>query len=68
MNQLMFGFARALAVLGLLVLWRTGLISFGHAFYFGLGAYTVALLDINLGVNDVFLRLVGAVLVSGVIG
>lgn len=68
MNQLMFGFARALAVLGLLVLWRTGLISFGHAFYFGLGAYTVALLDINLGVSDVFLRLAGAVLVSGVIG
>ena len=33
----MFGFSRALAVLGLMVLWRTGLVSFGHAFYFGLG-------------------------------
>ncbi|MEK9911994.1 MAG: branched-chain amino acid ABC transporter permease, partial [Candidatus Puniceispirillum sp.] len=32
-NQFMFGFSRALAVLGLLVLWRTGLVSFGHAFY-----------------------------------
>lgn len=68
MNQLMFGFSRALAVLGLLVLWRTGLVSFGHAFYFGLGAYTVALLDINLGISDAFLRLAGAVLVAGAVG
>ena len=36
-NQFMFGFSRALAILGLMVLWRTGLVSFGHAFYFGLG-------------------------------
>lgn len=68
MNQLMFGFSRALAVLGLLVLWRTGLVSFGHAFYFGLGAYTVALLDIYLGVSDAFVRLIAAVAVAGVIG
>jgi len=68
MNQLMFGFSRALAVLGLLVLWRTGLVSFGHAFYLGLGAYTVALMDIYLGVSDAFLRLGGAVLVAGAIG
>lgn len=68
MNQLMFGFSRALAVLGLLVLWRTGLVSFGHALYFGLGAYTVALLDIYLGVSDAFLRLAGAILVAGAVG
>lgn len=68
MNQLMFGFSRALAVLGLLVLWRTGLVSFGHAFYFGLGAYTVALLDINLGVSDAFVRLIATILVTGVVG
>lgn len=68
MNQLMFGFSRALAILGLLVLWRTGLVSFGHAFYFGLGAYTVALLDINLGLSDAFVRLAAAILVSGAIG
>ena len=68
MNQLMFGFSRALAVLGLLILWRTGLVSFGHAFYFGLGAYTVALVDIYLGVTDAFLRLMASVLVAGVIG
>ena len=32
-NQFMFGFSRALAILGFMVLWRTGLVSFGHAFY-----------------------------------
>ena len=47
-NQFMFGFSRALAIVGLMVLWRTGLVSFGHAFYFGLGAYAVAILDIQL--------------------
>ena len=45
LNNVMFGLARGLAVLGLLVLWRTGLVSFGHALYFGLGAYAVALLE-----------------------
>ncbi len=68
MNQMMFGFARALAILGLLVLWRTGLVSFGHALYFGLGAYAVALLDINLGISDAFVRLGVAMLVTGGVG
>ncbi|MGY8959097.1 MAG: branched-chain amino acid ABC transporter permease [Alphaproteobacteria bacterium] len=68
MNQMMFGFARALAILGLLVLWRTGLVSFGHALYFGLGAYSVALLDINLGVSDAFIRLGASIIVTGGVG
>ena len=67
-NQLMFGFSRALAIVGLMVLWRTGLVSFGHAFYFGLGAYAVAILDIQLGVTDVFLRLLAGALVAGLAG
>ena len=67
-NQFMFGFARALAVLGLMVLWRTGLVSFGHAFYFGLGAYAVAILDIQFGITDVFLRLLAGALVAGSMG
>ena len=29
-NQFMFGFSRALAILGLMVIWRTGLVSFGR--------------------------------------
>ncbi len=67
-NQFMFGFSRALAILGLMVLWRTGLVSFGHAFYFGLGAYAVAILDSEFGVSDVFLRLLAGAVVAGFAG
>jgi len=51
LNQLLFAFGRGLAVLGLLVLWRAGLVSLGGALYFGLGAYSVALLQ-RAGVSD----------------
>lgn len=67
-NQFMFGFSRALAILGLMVLWRTGLVSFGHAFYFGLGAYAVAVVDIQFGVTDVLARLLIGAIVSGIAG
>ena len=36
-------FANALVVLGLVVLWRAGLVSFGQALYYAIGAYAVAL-------------------------
>lgn len=68
LNNIMFGLARGLAVLGLLVLWRTGLISFGHALYFGLGAYAVALIDDWAGVTDIFIRLALAVIVPATVG
>ena len=38
--------SRGCVAIGLLVLWRTGLVSFGHALFFGFGAYTVAMLQI----------------------
>ncbi len=67
-NNVMFGLARGLAVLGLLVLLRTGLVSFGHALYFGLGAYSVALLEQFAGVTELVPRLAGAVVVAGGLG
>lgn len=67
-NNVMFGMAKGLAVLGLLVLWRTGLISFGHALYFGIGAYSVALLELGFGVTDLVIRLMVAVVASAVLG
>lgn len=67
-NNLMFGLARGLAVLGLMVLWRTGLISFGHALYFGIGAYAVALADKHFGVSDIFVRLAIAMGASAFMG
>ena len=68
LNQIVISFSRALAVVGLMVLWRTGLVSFGHALYFGMGAYTVALLGKELGVSDVLITLPAAALVSAVVG
>lgn len=68
LNNVMFGLARGLAVLGLMVLWRTGLISFGHGLYFGIGAYAVALIDRNAGVTDIFLRLALATAAAAFVG
>ena len=58
--------ARGCVAIGLLILWRAGLISFGHALFFGFGAYTVAMLQIG-GVNDAFLLLVAGTAVAGVL-
>lgn len=55
-------FANALVVLGLVVLWRAGLVSFGQALYYCIGAYTVALTVRWVGVTDAFvLVLVGGI-------
>ena len=65
LNNTMFGLAYGLAVLGLLLLWRTGLVSFGHALYFGMGAYAVALLERYTGATDIVMRLGAAMTVAG---
>lgn len=51
-------FANALVVLGLIVLWRIGLVSFGQALYYCIGAYTVALSGRWFGLTDAFLLIV----------
>ena len=56
-------FANALVVLGLVILWRAGLVPFGQALYYCTGAYTVALLGRWAGANDAILM----VLLGGVI-
>ncbi|MGP0091140.1 MAG: branched-chain amino acid ABC transporter permease [Xanthobacteraceae bacterium] len=69
-NLLTLMLARALVILGLLVLWRTGLVSFGQALYYGLGAYAVGLVQKYTGLRDAFaLLLVGtlAALVTAVL-
>lgn len=48
-------FAHALVVLGLVVLWRAGLVSFGQALYYAIGAYGVALASRLTGITDAFL-------------
>jgi len=65
-------FANALVVLGLVVLWRAGLVSFGQALYYCIGAYAVALTARWTGFTDAFaLVVIGGVaagLVAGLIG
>ena len=68
LNQMVFAFGRGLAVLGLVVLWRAGLVSLGGALYFGLGAYSVALLQKEARLTDALLLVVCAALISGVAG
>ena len=55
----------ALVVLGLMVLWRAGLMSFGQALYFATGAYVVALIVRSGRVSDIALLLLCAGLASG---
>jgi branched-chain amino acid transport system permease protein len=45
-------FAKALVVIGLVVMMRAGLVSFGQGLYYGLGAYTAGLMTNFLGVTD----------------
>jgi branched-chain amino acid transport system ATP-binding protein len=56
----------ALAVLGLNILvgW-TGLTSFGHGAWFGIGAYAVAILQTRLFPGDMAIPLVGALAITG---
>ena len=64
--------ANALVVLGLVVLWRAGLVSFGQAIYYCIGAYAVALTARWTGFRDAFaLVVIGGVaagLVAALIG
>src|SRR6185312_4849127 len=64
--------ANALVVLGLVVLWRAGLVSFGQALYYCIGAYTVALIARWTGFTDaialVLLGGIGAGLVAALVG
>jgi len=55
--------ARGLVILGLVLLMRTGLVSFGQGLYYCLGAYAAALLDHAAGIHDAALMLLAALLV-----
>jgi len=58
--------AKGLVVLGLMVLWRTGLVSFGQGLFYGAGAYTVGILPQYLAVSDaVLLTLLSAAVAGG---
>lgn len=57
--------AKGVVVLGLVVLMRTGLVSFGQGLYFGIGAYAAALLPHQLHIVDAAaMLLAGAIAAS----
>ena len=65
---LSYGLIMGIAALGFnLLLGYTGLLSFGHSAYFGVGAYMVALMVKYLGVASMELFLVGAIIGSVVV-
>lgn len=71
-SLLIVSLARGLVALGLMVQFRSGLVSFGQALFFGVGGYAVGLVGLKLRVTDVgFLVLVGgltATLLAGALG
>jgi len=60
-------FANALVVLGLIILWRTGLVPFGQALYYCTGAYTVALMARWFGFSDAFVLVLAGGLMAGLV-
>jgi ABC-type branched-subunit amino acid transport system permease subunit len=58
-------FAKALVALGLMLLLRAGLVSFGQALYYCLGAYAAGALGRFLGVSDIFVQMLAGALAAG---
>lgn len=59
--------ANALVVIGLVMLWRAGLVSFGQALYYATGAYAVALLARVSGITDAFVLIAAGGVVAGIL-
>lgn len=63
--------AKALVVLGVMLLMRAGLVSFGQGLYYGVGAYAAGLATNMLGIRDAFvllvLGIVSAALLAGLL-
>lgn len=58
-------FAKGLVALGLMLLLRAGLVSFGQALYYCLGAYAAGALGRFLGISDIFAQMLAGALVAG---
>src|SRR5437660_694009 len=59
--------AKGAVVLGVVLLLRGGLISFGHALYFAIGAYTVGFLANKFGIGEALVALPLAVVISALV-
>jgi ABC-type branched-subunit amino acid transport system permease subunit len=59
-------FANALVVLGLIILWRAGLVPFGQALFYAIGAYAVALIGRYTPIRDVFIVVLAGAICAGI--
>jgi branched-chain amino acid transport system permease protein len=60
-------FANGLVVLGLVILWRAGLVPFGQALFYAVGAYTVALIGRYTALHDVFVLIAAGAVAAGLV-
>ena len=60
--------AKGLVVLGLMILLRCGLVSFGQALYYCIGAYAAGMLGRLLGVSGVFTLMLAGMAASAIVG
>lgn len=60
--------AKGIAVLGIVVLLQAGQVSFGHAMFFGAGAYSAAFLGLWAGIHELAIFLIVGTLVAGIFG
>jgi ABC-type branched-subunit amino acid transport system permease subunit len=60
-------FAKGLVALGLMLLLRAGLVSFGQALYYCLGAYAAGALGRFVGISDIFLQMLAGAVTAGLI-
>jgi ABC-type branched-subunit amino acid transport system permease subunit len=58
-------FANGLVALGLMLLLRAGLVSFGQALYYCLGAYAAGGIGRFFGVSDIFVQMLAGALTAG---
>src|SRR5213079_692395 len=60
--------AKGLVVLGLMILLRCGLVSFGQALYYCIGAYAAGMLGRLFGASDVFTLMLAGMAAAGRVG
>ena len=66
-NTISLSFCNGLVILGLLLLMRTGLISFGHGMYYCLGGYAVAMTYNFLQIKEVFVLIAFSILAGFIV-
>jgi branched-chain amino acid transport system permease protein len=65
MFMVTLAYANGLVALGLMLLLRAGLVSFGQALYYCLGAYAAGGIGRFFGVSDIFLQMLAGALTAG---